>query len=333
MKSTGTLKTPRIIILVAAFVATILVATAVRAAPGALIIRIAEEATVTGDVVTLGQIASFHPDLDPRVESLKEVEVSAAPAPGNSHRLNSRFLQYKVGSVIKDQGEVITLEAPGSLVIHRTAQTVTSSRMEDIFRDHILKAAPWSEDEMTMESIRVPGDLDLPEGALHWDIRENGNTDYLGNISATLTFNVDGRMIRRVPLSCRILITREVVRAARNIQRGTVILTEDLEMIQETTMRRQGDALVQKEEAVGKQTSRSIRAGTTLTAAMVQEPPVVERGNTVIILAENDFLKITTRGEALENGRMGESVRVKNLQSGKEFSSIVTGPGWVAVQF
>ncbi|MFO7783491.1 MAG: flagellar basal body P-ring formation chaperone FlgA [Thermodesulfobacteriota bacterium] len=334
MKTAGTVTSLRLWMLIAAFAAATLSLTAVRAAQGGTLrIHIAEEATVTGDVVTLGQIASFHPDTDPRVASLKDVEVSSAPAPGNTHRFNNRFLNYKVGSVIRDQKEEITLEAPPSLVIHRTAQVVTSAQMEEIFRDHILKAAPWPETDIIMESIRVPEDLALPEGALRWNIRKNGNTDYLGNVSAALTFYVDSRRIRRVPVSGRVSITREVVRAAGNIQRGDVIATKDVEIVEETTMRRHGEALVSKEEAVGKQAARRIRAGSTLTSAMVEYPPVVERGSSVIILAENDSLRITTRGEALQDGRQGESIRVRNLQSGKEFSSIVTGPGWVAVEF
>lgn len=314
-------------------VAVSLSLTTAATAGGALRIQIAENATVTGDTVTLGHVASFHPETDPRVESLRELEVSSAPAPGNTHRFNSRFLNYKLGSATRDQGGDIILETPQILVIDRTAQVVTSAQMEELFRDHIIKSAPWPQSDINMESIRVPDDLSLPEGALRWELRENANTDYLGNVSATLTFYVDSRMIRRVPVSARVSITREVLRAAKNIQRGNVIAKGDLEVVQETTIRRHGEALVNEKEALGKQASRNIRAGTTLTSAMVDYPPVVERGNPVIILAENDVLRITTRGEALEDGRLGERVRVKNLQSGKEFSSTVTAPGWVTVKF
>ncbi len=303
------------------------------AAPGTLEIRISGEVTVRGDAVTLGQIASFRPAGDPRAASLKEVEVASAPAPGNSHRFNRRFLDYKVGSAVAGLGEEVTVKTPDSLLVHRTAQVVTSARMEEIFRDHVLQAAPWPEDEITLESIRVPEDVALPEGALRWDIRENGNTDYLGNVSATLTFYVDSRQIRRVPLSARVSITREVVRAVRRIQRGNLIDKADVQRVRETSMRGRGNTLVDPEEAVGKRASRSIRSGSTLTEAMVEDPPVVERGSSVIILAESENLRITTRGEALEDGRHGEPIRVRNLQSGKELSSTVKAPGWVTVTF
>ncbi|MCF8061401.1 MAG: flagellar basal body P-ring formation chaperone FlgA [Deltaproteobacteria bacterium] len=320
-------------ILVAVAGAAVLAPEQAPAADGSLEIHITGETTVRGDAVTLGQIASFEPAGDPRVASLKGMELASAPAPGNSYRFNRRFLDYKVGSAVADLGDEVTVKAPDSLVVHRTAQVVTSAHMEEIFRDHVLETAPWPENEIELESIRVPEDVALPEGALHWNIRGNGNAEYLGNVSATLTFYVDNRQIRRVPVSARVSITRDVVRAVRRIQRGDLIDRGDVMLVRETSMRRSGDALVDPEEAVGKRAARSIRSGNTLTAAMVENPPLVERGSSVIILAENDTLRITTRGEALEDGRRGERIRVRNLQSGKEFFTTVKAPGWVTVTF
>lgn len=296
-------------------------------------IRISEEATIHGDTVTLGAIAAFDPAGDPRVPGLEALEVASAPAPGSSYRFNRHFLDYKVGSALGGEENGITLEIPSALVIHRAAQVITSARMEEIFREHLRRNAPWSPEEMVVEDVRVPEDLALPEGNLRWGIRNNGNADYLGNISASLTFTVDGRAVRKAPVSARIAVTLDVVQATRNIHRGEVVKKDDLRLTRETTTRRTGDALTSLEEAIGKKAARSIRMGRTLTSVMVEDPPVVEKGNSVTIVAENDILRITTRGEALEDGRQGDRIRVRNLQSGKEIFSTVEAPGWVKVLF
>lgn len=311
----------------------VLAASPAPAAEHALEIRIAEEATVHGDTVTLGAIAAFEPSGDPRVPGLEAMEVASAPAPGSSYRFNRHFLDYKVGSALAEQGDGITLNIPPALVIHRAAQVIPSARMEEIFREHLHRNAPWSPEEMVVENIRVPEDLALPEGNLRWSIRENGNADYLGNVSATVTFTIEGRAVRRVPVSARISVTREVVRACRNIPRDEVLEKDDLRLVRETTMRRTGDVLTSLDQAVGKKAARTIRVGRTLTSAMVEDPPVVEKGTAVTIVAENELLRITTRGEALEDGRQGDRIRVRNLQSGKEIFSRVEAPGWVSVLF
>jgi flagella basal body P-ring formation protein FlgA len=296
-------------------------------------IRIVESATVHGDSVTLGEIASFEPSRDPRVPSLRSFEVASAPSPGNAYEFNRQFLDYKVGTALAEHGDEITLRTPAVLVVKRTAQVITSGRMEGIFRDYLMKNAPWPENEMSIESIRVPGDIALPEGSLHWEIRENGNADFLGNISATLSFFVDGRQIRRVPLSARISLTRDVLQAVRRIQRGDLITEDKVSIVRESTMRRQGEALTDMEDAVGKRATRSIRVGCTLNASMVEDPPVVTKGSPVTIIAENNLVRITTLGEALEDGRKGERIKVRNLGSGKEVFSTVEAPGWVKVLF
>jgi len=311
----------------------VLFASTVSGSERILEIRIAEEATIHGDTVTLGAIAVFDPAGDPRVAALEAMEVASAPAPGSSYQFNRHFLDYKVGSALGNQESGISLKIPSTLVIHRTAQMITSMRMEEIFREHLRRNAPWSPDEMVVEDIRVPGDLALPEGDLRWDIRENGNADYIGNLSATLTFMVDGRAVRRAPVSARIAVIRHVVQASRSIQRGDVLEKDDLRLVRETTTRRTGDVLTSLDQAAGKQAARSIRVGRTLTSTMVEDPPVVEKGSAVTIVAENELLRITTRGEALEDGRQGDRIRVRNLQSGKEIFSTVEATGWVKVIF
>jgi len=304
-----------------------------RAAEASLTVHIKQTAIVRGDSVTLGEIASFAPAGDPRVYELRALEVASAPSPGNSCEFNSRFLEYKVGSALSSFGEDIDLQTPSSLVVRRSAQVVTSRRMEEIFTEYLKREAPWGEKEMSLEQIRVPRDIALPEGTLHWEIRENGNADYLGNISATLTFFVDGSQIRRVPLSGRIAVTREVVRAAGRIRRGDVITGDDVEMALETSIRDRGDTLSDPGEAIGKRATRSIRTGTSLTAAMVESPPLVTKGSPVTIVAENSVVRITTLGEALEDGRKGDRIKVRNTRSGKEITSTVESAGWVKVFF
>ncbi len=296
-------------------------------------IKVLRQATVRGDSVSLGQIASFHPSGDPRVPELRGLEVASAPAPGNTLRFNRRFLNYKVGSMVAAYGDGVSLETPAALVVKRTAQVVPAERIEALFKEHILDSAPWDGEEMTIELLSTPQDIALPEGSLHWDIRENGNGDYLGNISATMTFYVDGSRVRRIPLSGRISVSGEVVRAVRPIRRGDLVQPEDVSLVRVNSTSRRHQALRDMDRAVGMRALRSIRPGQTLTARMVEDPPVIRKGSPVTIVAENEILRISTLGEALEDGRSGERIRVRNLRSGKEILSTVQGPERVSVTF
>jgi flagella basal body P-ring formation protein FlgA len=66
---------------------------------------------------------------------------------------------------------------------------------------------------------------------------------------------------------------------------------------------------------------------------MVEWPPMVQKGDRVIIKAENKLIKITALGKVLEDGRAGDQVKVMNISSGKEIWATVIGPGKVSVTF
>jgi flagella basal body P-ring formation protein FlgA len=46
-------------------------------------------------------------------------------------------------------------------------------------------------------------------------------------------------------------------------------------------------------------------------------------------VGEKSGFLITVRVEALQDGRMGEQVRLKNTESGRQISGVVTGPSTV----
>jgi flagella basal body P-ring formation protein FlgA len=168
---------------------------------------------------------------------------------------------------------------------------------------------------------------------LRWEVHENGTPGNLGNIAMTVSLYVDGNQIRNVPVSGRVSVTTTVVKTARRISKGEIISRHDLRTVTEKGTGKMGDLIADPEDAVGKMTSRSLRSGQVLTYSMLDNPPVVKKGNRVVVMAENEFIKITTMGKALQDGRTGEFIKVKNETSGKILHSRVSGPGMVKVVF
>lgn len=85
------------------------------------------------------------------------------------------------------------------------------------------------------------------------------------------------------------------------------------------------------EHMIGMQAKRTIRAGTAITPGMLEKPLAVERGDRVVISAGSDVFSITTRGEAVRSGRVGEQIPVINENSGRQVRARITKPGHVAI--
>ena len=66
---------------------------------------------------------------------------------------------------------------------------------------------------------------------------------------------------------------------------------------------------------------------------MFEVPPAVEKGDRVVIKAENNELLITASGKALEEGCVGDQIRVLNVSSGREIIATITTTDLVEVKF
>lgn len=76
-----------------------------------------------------------------------------------------------------------------------------------------------------------------------------------------------------------------------------------------------------------------INAGAVVTAGMLEAPQLVHRGDEVIIEADAGELTVRDTGIALENGRRGATVHVRNSHSGKIIEGIASGNRLVRIPF
>ena len=301
----------------------------------ALEIRIKDQAMVQDDTIYLRDIASFDPMGDSRVSRLMGVEISTAPPPGKMFRINDRFLIRKLDSAIAtmERNHDIRFKVPNTLLVQRTAQILRSTRLKEIFKEHVFSHSPWPANKITFEKINDPGNVSLPVGRLQWEVRERQNHQYIGNMSITVHLLVDGVLLRKVPVSGRIRIKQDILKAAKKIESGQIISQSDLVLVSESQLRLNKHAMTNMNEVIGKRSVRHIQSGQMITSRMIESPPLVEKGSRVMIRAENKEIKIVTLGKVLEDGQVGEQVRVVNISSGKEIFATVAGPGLVEVGF
>ncbi|MCF7707920.1 MAG: flagellar basal body P-ring formation chaperone FlgA [Verrucomicrobia bacterium] len=77
--------------------------------------------------------------------------------------------------------------------------------------------------------------------------------------------------------------------------------------------------------------SMSVRAGSPLTPRMLKLRPLIKRGEMVEAVVDNGTLQISLKVQALEDGAIGQAVRVRNLRSQKELYGEVKDENTVLV--
>jgi flagella basal body P-ring formation protein FlgA len=60
---------------------------------------------------------------------------------------------------------------------------------------------------------------------------------------------------------------------------------------------------------------------------------MVERGQQVVMIAQQDGIEARTMGEAMKKGRKGEMIKVKNTSSERVVTAIVDGMGVVRMVY
>ncbi|BAU58876.2 flagellar basal body P-ring formation protein FlgA [Halorhodospira halochloris] len=127
-------------------------------------------------------------------------------------------------------------------------------------------------------------------------------------------------------------IGADVVVASRPLSRGTTLDHDDVRIARRDVRRARGEWFTDIGDAIGLEAQRNIRQGDPITSRMVDQPLFVSRGERVTIQSGGQSgISITARGEAQENGRQGERIRVENLDSGREIEGRVVAPGVVRV--
>ncbi len=122
-------------------------------------------------------------------------------------------------------------------------------------------------------------------------------------------------------------MTRKLVVARRALPRGTVVQPDMVELADVAL----GPALVAPLDntalAVFAEVLRDVPAGAPVQSHDLRRAVLVKQGQMAVLnVGQGQGFQIAVRVEVLQDGRMGEQVRLKNPDSGKTLTGVVTGP-------
>lgn len=176
---------------------------------------------------------------------------------------------------------------------------------------------------------RVP----LPAGDLSWEARIPDRFYQGGSVPVSLILRAGVDKAREVRFHARVEIYADVVVARNSLRKHRVVEEEDIQVVNKNITPLPGDIVTDLQEVLGKRMTLSVNGQEVLRKSMVEIPPLVKKGDRVTLLAENPSFRITSAGEAREDGRKGDRIRVVNISSKKEVSGRVLDNHTVQVDF
>lgn len=123
----------------------------------------------------------------------------------------------------------------------------------------------------------------------------------------------------------------EVAIAARDVRRGAPISEDDFRWIEMPEADVAGAALQAPFAFDNKTAGKSIRAGQIIRESDIVSPRVIAKGKAVKILYETDAMKLSALGTALEDGGLGDVIRIVNAKSNAQMTAEVVSADQVRV--
>ncbi|MCP4126171.1 MAG: flagellar basal body P-ring formation protein FlgA [Gammaproteobacteria bacterium] len=151
----------------------------------------------------------------------------------------------------------------------------------------------------------------------------------MGKITVGIRCNGTHPWSMFVPVTVKVMT--QVVVARDSLPRGAVIGEGDIGLEQRDISRLHRGYLEKKTAVLGKKLRQRIRQHQVITPSQLDSPHAIKRNNRVTILASSKALKIRVTGKALQNGSLGELIRVRNESSKKELDARIIAPGIVEV--
>ncbi len=211
-----------------------------------------------------------------------------------------------------------------------TGRPLTAEAVGSLLRDYVVQQGLWKPNQVEVAVQSIPPIL-LPPGPVKLQILKprtgitpgvqsfllgTAGQDRPGKTGwARADIQIfDNVMVSARPLTYQEAITPEAVRLER--REISTLFTRPFTKI---------------EDLASHQAARAIPANVILTPTMVQMPLVIQPGNLVTLVYETGRLRVEAQGQALEAGKIGETVRVKNLSSGEILRGQVLNARIVAI--
>lgn len=178
----------------------------------------------------------------------------------------------------------------------------------------------------TQEQLVVDARLAVPECAAGFTL------SHTGNLSGRVLLRAQcAEPVWATHMPADITLFANVIVAKKSLKRGAVLADGDVEQVETAISRIARRYLQEQSDVLGRELTRSVRAGTVLTTGMLTVPDVVKRGDAVTIVAGGKSVQVRAPGIAVTGGGLGKQINVRNASSNQVVRGWVRGPGVVEV--
>lgn len=281
-------------------------------------ITVAERAAITGRDILLGDIAQIRCGDSARTARLASLKLGNAPPPGGEIELTRQEFGQRL-SLAGGSYEDISWFIPQAVTIETKAQAVSGAGLTAAAQSYIedKMKAEYPGQRYTLETLYMPRDVAVPEGEAEFRVELPNGVKLNGPMNAVVRIYVDGRLYKSAQSRFKLRVYERVVVANRSLASRETISAADVSLEDLDTSKIAPGYLTDLRSAIGMVTKRVVSKGAVLSSAMLDKPVLIKRMTTVEIRVVIGDVEVKMEGQAMQDGRESQMIRVKNTKTGR----------------
>ena len=277
-------------------------------------------AVVKEDVLRVGDIFS-------QADGKEDVVIGRAPLPGKDMTLNARtLLRIARATNISWTPQ----SAMDQVIVRREATLVDLNTIHDVLTEALEGKGLGSNLDIiiqnTLPQITLPKDA-----AATVEVQSLRYMPQHGGFEAVLVAPSRANPLKQISVNGTVHKRMMIPVLNSQMKSGDIISASDITYIDVRQRDLPKGTLSQIADLQGMAAAKALSAGRPIRNTDIALPRLVGRGKFVTLLYTEGPIALSVQGKALQNGTMGEMVRVVNLSSNKHLQGMVTADNQVTV--
>jgi flagella basal body P-ring formation protein FlgA len=285
------------------------------------------ERTVESAKLTLGQIALVSCDNDKTANAAERIALGRAPWKGEDIVLDRKTILSRLASSGFDADNV-SFSGAQKVTVKRNETTVDSERIVTKGRKYLAANKPAGEGSY-WSLVRMPKDLIVqsPKGVtLTASLADKTPTGY---VKVVVTAHRDEKELGSTQVLFRRGYLVQKVIATKDIAPGDKVSTDNATIVTIESLRQADGTFA---PPWGMVATNRIPEGREVRSNLLRSPTqkiVVKRGQGVEMRIEGEGFAVRAAGQALQDGRPGEFIKVRNIDTKRIVVAKVNAGGYV----
>lgn len=292
-------------------------------APEVLVVTLRPRATVGPRAVRIGDVADLtggSPALNAAVAGLDLTEAAAR----GGVTVKRQQVDFRIRLAGVPTG-LYRVEGAADARVELETCCLTEPEVLAAVKEVVLKRLPWAADDVSVQIVQpIAASLvvDAPRGEVRIKAEPHANGMPLGRVQVDVSLWAASVRQMSFPVYLDVRLYQNVAVTLHKVERGEA-LGEGNVAFDRRPVESLRDYLSTPEALAGKRARQPLLPGRVLTAADVEDdgraaaasPALVHRGEAVKLVVHLGSVNVTATGEALQDGKAGQPVRVRNVDS------------------